>query len=1065
MKPVLSETLAADQVIDWNHSTVDELDARKFGPADLGSGALVTYDFLSWGNLFDPNNSDTERPLNSSEEARVRDYLQLIADVADITFVESIHTVSSPASLQFQARNETIGNAPPSFSARDGDADLQEPVAVTFAAPLPNSFSQRHALHEILHALGANHPGDYDGGRSNSNYDEDVHYFQDSNQYTIMSYWEGTRTGASYDRVGASTLQLHDVMAMQKLYGANTSAFDGDTVYGFWSNTDRRPWTMTSDNDHMFGAIWDTGGTDTINLEDSSDSARIDLREGRYSSTGGHTYNFAIAYGAVIENATGGSGDDWLSGNGVANRLVGGAGADTLVGRGGNDTLMGGANDDLFYGGNGRDSFYGDDGSDTVSYDYVSADLLIDLRDDLARRQSGGGEELLFSIENAVGGSGDDDMRGDDGDNLLQGEDGNDRLVGRQGRDVLEGGRGRDHLLGGVSIDELYGGDGRDVLDGGLGSDFINGGSGRDTVDYSAEQGRVIVDLRENSGRGYQNYLDDIRNVENIRGSAHDDTLRGDGLANTVWGGDGEDEILGRGGADLQFGNLGADRLYGGDGADRQFGGDDADTVFGGRGPDLMRGGAGDDTLIGGLGDDDLRGGTGSDWVDYSGTAGPWGVDLAAGTATRGDQTDTLTGIENIRGSQGDDTLLGDAEANRIEGRGGNDVIGGRSGDDSLTGGFGNDRISGGLGDDLISGGAGFDRMDGGRGRDTVDFSHASSGWTLDLREELATRANWGSERIANFENAIGGQGADLIRGSDGDNTLWGEDGNDHIIGYQGNDRLFGGLGDDTLVGHDGDDIIQGGGGIDIMAGGLGIDTVDYRDQNFGWTIDLGASEARFGRTTVEVIRAFENAYGGGGDDRIFGTDGVNLLAGLGGTDRLYGGEDDDRLRGGGDGDWLYGGDGEDVISGDAGRDWLFGDAGDDDLYGGSGNDRLIGGAGSDDLVGGTGADLFLFLDATDSQGLDADYIRAGGNGAPAFEFGQDIISLAGIDANTTVAGDQAFVLGSAGVAGSLTIGQTLIGYTVIRGYTDNDSTADFTLYIADGDIMPSSYDAQDFIL
>src|SRR5262249_59480009 len=80
----------------------------------------------------------------------------------------------------------------------------------------------------------------------------------------------------------------------------------------------------------------------------------IDLNEGAFSSIGvkdgggAVKYNVAIAYGAHIENAVGGSGNDLLVGNDLANELDGNGGKDTLAGGDGNDTLAGGSGSDTF---------------------------------------------------------------------------------------------------------------------------------------------------------------------------------------------------------------------------------------------------------------------------------------------------------------------------------------------------------------------------------------------------------------------------------------------------------------------------------------------------------------------------------------------------------------------------------------------------------------------------------------------------------------------------------------------------------------------------------------------
>ena len=112
----------------------------------------------------------------------------------------------------------------------------------------------------------------------------------------------------------------------------------------------------------------------------------------------------------------------------------------------------------------------------------------------------------------------------------------------------------------------------------------------------------------------------------------------------------------------------------------------------------------GNDTLIGGLGADKLIGGAGSDWASYAGAAAAVRVDLATGKGVRGDaQGDTYTGIENVRGGNGDDLLRGDALANTLEGGLGDDMLYGQDGNDTLIGGAGADHLFGSGGSDTAS--------------------------------------------------------------------------------------------------------------------------------------------------------------------------------------------------------------------------------------------------------------------------------------------------------------------------------------------------------------------------
>ena len=196
-------------------------------------------------------------------------------------------------------------------------------------------------------------------------------------------------------------------------------------------------------------------------------AALLDLRQGAFSALDGEDLA-VIAYGAVIENATGGAGDDRLYGNADDNALSGGAGRDILRGDDGDDRLQGGA---------GGDSLLGGAGSDWAVYGGTG------LRADLANPGANLGEaagDSFRSIENLEGGGARDLLYGNAGDNALTGKAGNDTLKGRAGADVLTGNAGADRLQGEVGADHLFGGGGRDMLEGGGGNDVLTGGPGRD---------------------------------------------------------------------------------------------------------------------------------------------------------------------------------------------------------------------------------------------------------------------------------------------------------------------------------------------------------------------------------------------------------------------------------------------------------------------------------------------------------------------------------------------------------------------------------------------------------
>ncbi|WP_449434373.1 retention module-containing protein [Pseudomonas putida] len=205
-------------------------------------------------------------------------------------------------------------------------------------------------------------------------------------------------------------------------------------------------------------------------------------------------------------------------------------------------------------------------------------------------------------------------------------------------------------------------------------------------------------------------------------------------------------------------GTSGDDVLLAGAGNDTLNGGDGHDVLVGGEGDDQLYGGNGDDLLIGGAGNDLLDGGAGIDTASYASAGGAVSVDLshAGPQDTGGAGTDTLTGIENLVGSDYGDTLIGDAGANLLSGGMGNDVLGGAAGNDILIGGAGNDTLTGGSGNDT------FVWQRGDSGHDTVtDFTPGSD--HLDL-SQLLQGENASAASLDDYLHfKISGTGSDVV--------------------------------------------------------------------------------------------------------------------------------------------------------------------------------------------------------------------------------------------------------------------------------------------------------------
>ena len=245
--------------------------------------------------------------------------------------------------------------------------------------PYPGSYAFETLLHELGHSLGQDHPGDYDAMEGDEiTYDAYAEYREDSEQYTVMSYFEARETGADHNYVYAQTPLLHDIAAIQAKYGANMSTRTGDTVYGF-NSTETSQWSPFdfSVNEAPVVSIWDAGGNDTLDVSGWSVDQVIDLNEGAFSDVGGMTKNVSIAFGAAIENAVGGQGSDTIIGNALANTLSGNNGNDLMFGGEGDDILIGGAGNDTLVGGGGNDTLSGSSDRDTARYDVSSAKISV----------------------------------------------------------------------------------------------------------------------------------------------------------------------------------------------------------------------------------------------------------------------------------------------------------------------------------------------------------------------------------------------------------------------------------------------------------------------------------------------------------------------------------------------------------------------------------------------------------------------------------------------------------------------------------------------------------------
>ncbi|MFO1329537.1 MAG: calcium-binding protein [Rubrivivax sp.] len=667
----------------------------------------------------------------------------------------------------------------------------------------------------------------------------------------------------------------------------------------------------------------------------------------------------ATGAAAVATHLVGNDRPNLLTGNAAGNSLTGAGGNDTLDGGAGNDTLVGGPGDDTYMLSAPTDvvneTTAGSDGTDTELLGFTAAgsDTLDGGVENAVVTNALAVNVTGNALNNALtGGDGPNSLVGLAGDDTLTGGGGNDTLAGGAGFDTVDyssagsgvsvnlatgavgGGAGTDlvseveRVVGSAFADTLTGTASDDTFVPGAGNDLVTGGGAIDwdTVDYSAATGPLLINLQTQSASGAGIGNDTLVGINQVIGSAHADSFTGadvdpvDSLLIFV-GGAGNDTVTGGAAAlvarytqgpvtaDLALNTAtstgeGTDTLvhvgvWGSPQPDSLVGSDlQDDLLVGDAGNDTLRGGAGDEDLIPGTGSDLVDGGPGDDFARFFLEAGPVNANLGTGQATSGTETDTLSGIENLGGTDFGDTLVGndaanviDAEAGNdlVQGFGGNDTIGGQLGNDTLDGGSGNDRLFGDDGDDSLIGGLGTDEMHGNAGNDT-------------------------------------------LRGDDDNDSLFGQAGNDSLVGGNGNDQLRGDADNDTLVGDAGNDFITGGTGNDSLVGGEGIDTADYffSDTNGPITVNLVAGTVS-GSQGLDTLVGIENIFSGDFNDTITGDANANNIEARGGNDSVLGGAGDDSM---------FGGTGNDTLRGEAGADFARGNAGSDSLDGGAVLDR-----------------------------------------------------------------------------------------------------------------------------
>ncbi len=334
--------------------------------ADGATPVHLTYGFREAGPAFDADGTSVPfQQATAAQMTAVAKALGNYADVANLTFerVNPAGYTDSAAILIGQYTSTTdgagaFGNFPGSTDAAAEDGDVWLNTDAVSQRNLPSgSYSAYVMLHELGHAMGLDHPGDYDADPNITiTYADDAQFLQDSAQYSVMSYFDAVETEPKAPGHYAQTLMMYDIYALQQLYGVNAAARSGNSVYGF-HGTEGGVYNFATNAAPLL-CIWDGAGVDRLDVSGFGMAQRIDLNAGHFSDIGGYSQNVSIAVHCKIENASGGDGADTVIGNRLANRLVGLGGNDTLIGAAGNDRLAGGSGADefVFAKGSGKDT-------------------------------------------------------------------------------------------------------------------------------------------------------------------------------------------------------------------------------------------------------------------------------------------------------------------------------------------------------------------------------------------------------------------------------------------------------------------------------------------------------------------------------------------------------------------------------------------------------------------------------------------------------------------------------------------------------------------------------------
>jgi serralysin len=394
--------------------------------------------------------------LNSTEQALARAALAAWADIIGIHFQE----VSGEAQINF-SHDEGDDGGP--FAATfpvwaDGimssaDINISTSWLTAYGSTL-NSYGFETYVHEVGHALGLGHAGNYN---FDARYPYDALFRNDATPLSVMSYFDQQQnTYFNFSRGGYDvTPMAADILAMQLLYGLSTTTRTGDTVYGYNSTAGSQ--YNPAVNSGVAYTIFDNGGRDALDFSGTAIAQAINLNAETFSQVVGGNNNLYIARGIVIENA------------------IGGAGADTIIQNAADNVLNGGP------------------GQDLVSYETATAAVRVNLSFTAQQDTLGAGLDTLNGFEELNGSRFDDRLAGSASSVWVRGGDGNDIIISNS-------------VAGDIRQQAFEGNAGDDTFIPGPGSDRFFGGDGFDTVDYSNATGPIAISS-DTSASGYDDLV------------------------------------------------------------------------------------------------------------------------------------------------------------------------------------------------------------------------------------------------------------------------------------------------------------------------------------------------------------------------------------------------------------------------------------------------------------------------------------------------------------------------------------------------------------------------------